>query len=283
MKEQGIRMNLDGSGDNVEWLVPLASGTSRIPISLVDARPRMDALQSALLEAQVNHVSESLILRHPSQAHGTSRLPLSPRTNRFRSEKRALCIGVTSTVPGEGKTTAALQLAISLARNSFKRIFLVEMSLNAPAFCSRLGIPAPEGGVTDLLEDAWWFDAPYPQPLPAIRLESLDNLLLLPAGRVPERPERAAHSPRVRDVLAATDGADIAIIDLPSVAGGNVLPIMEHLDGLIVVVRAGVTPRSAVNEAMEWLGRDRVLGVILNGQESAIPAWLQRLFGRKGV
>jgi Mrp family chromosome partitioning ATPase len=44
------------------------------------------------------------------------------------------------------------------------------------------------------------------------------------------------------------------------------------------VVRAGVTPREIVARAIESVGNDKVLGVVLNGVESAMPKWLQKYF-----
>ena len=48
------------------------------------------------------------------------------------------------------------------------------------------------------------------------------------------------------------------------------------MDGVLVVARAGVTPRDVVNEALDGLGRDKVVGVTLNRVQSAGPKWLRR-------
>ncbi len=63
---------------------------------------------------------------------------------------------------------------------------------------------------------------------------------------------------------------------MPAVASDNALPLTRHVDGLLVVARAGVTPRDVVAQALDALGRDKVIGVTLNRVQSFGPAWLRK-------
>ena len=182
-------------------------------------------------------------------------------------------LGVTSAVPGEGKTTVALHLALTAARNTFKRVCLVDLSMGPGDLGQRLGL-APNGrGLVGVLEDT-------DTVVPTLQLAECDNLVVIPAGAEPANPAKLARSPRVAQLIAsARTTFDVVILDLPSAASENILPLAGHADGLVVVARSGVTPRDVVAQAVETLGRERVLGVTLNGFQSACPDWLQRRYG----
>ena len=63
---------------------------------------------------------------------------------------------------------------------------------------------------------------------------------------------------------------------MPAVSTDYALPLTRHMDGVLVVARAGVTPRDVVNEALDRLGRDKVVGVTLNRVQTAGPVWLRK-------
>ena len=77
-------------------------------------------------------------------------------------------------------------------------------------------------------------------------------------------------------ILSARMAFDVVIVDMPAVATDNALPLTRHMDGLLVVARAGVTPRDVVAQALDALGRDKVIGVTLNRIKSAGPSWLRK-------
>ncbi len=255
-----------------------------LPIHVETVQAQPDMIQASLLEQQASGISETILLHYQNQNEENE--PRKYRgirpntTNVIRGRGSApRIIGVTSAVAGEGKTTVALHIAMALARNSYKNICLLDLGLNREVLCSRLGVPPPAHGVIDVLE---WNGETEPDflPLPLLRSDDQLNLYLMPAGRQPVRAERTAHSPRVGDIFnIARAWTDIIVVDLPSVNSGNILPLRDHLDGIVMVVRAGVTPKDVVTGALDRVGRERVLGVVLNGQESPLPGWLQGKFG----
>ena len=168
-------------------------------------------------------------------------------------------LGVTSAVAGEGKTTVALHLALTAARNTYKRVCLLDMSLSADGLGTLLGLPMGTGeGVVSILEDAGTV-------VPTLQIAGCDNLVIIPAGKAAEHPARLARAPRAAQLLASARHAfDLVIVDLPAVSSDNVLPLCQPLDGILLVVRAGATPQPVVADALEMLGRERVLGVTLN-------------------
>jgi Mrp family chromosome partitioning ATPase len=262
-----------------------------LPIHVEPVATQPETIQMSLLEQQAKGISETILFHYQEQKEengarkprGLRLTQSSRRQGQGHTSGTPRVIGVTSAVAGEGKTTVALHVALALARNSYKNICLVDLGLGKEVLCGRLGIPAPAYGGVDVLE---WDGESDPEflPLPLLRSDDERNLYLLPAGRQPVRAERTAHSPRVGDLInIAKAWTDIVVVDLPNINSGNILPMREYLDGIVVVVRAGVTPKDVVNAALDRVGRERILGVVLNGQESPLPGWLGTKFGGMGA
>ncbi len=184
--------------------------------------------------------------------------------------ERPYVLGITSAVMGEGKTTVALHLAMTIAHDTFKKICLIDMSLGKGDLAGRLGVPSRGEGVIAVLEDS-------DNVVPTLQLAGCDNLVIIPAGKAPANAARLARSPRVAQlIISARMAFDVVIVDMPAVASDNALPLTRHMDGLLVVARAGATPRDVVAQALDALGRDKVIGVTLNRVKSSSPAWLRK-------
>jgi Mrp family chromosome partitioning ATPase len=221
-----------------------------------------------------------------------SELALNAMAEEGLSRDKPYVLGVTSAIEGEGKTTTALHLAVAMAQNSFKRICLMDFSLDSDGrgdIGDRLGLYPKEA--TDLDEDGQISDEDRPQPcgiidileerataLSSFQMADPDNLTVVPAGRGARRPARIARSPRVKQIIASAKHAfDVIIVDLPAVSTENALPLARHMDGIMIVVHSGATPRDLVQRSIEVLGRERVVGVALNRHTSHVPEWLARL------
>ena len=183
---------------------------------------------------------------------------------------RPFVLGVTSALVGEGKTTVAMHLAMTIARDTYKRVCLIDLSLGKGEIAGRLGVPMRGEGVIPVLED----DS---HVVPTLQVAGLDNLVIIPAGKPPTNAPRLVRSPRVAQLIVSARSAfDVVVVDMPAVSTDYVLPLTRHMDGVLVVARAGVTPRDVVNQALDGLGRDKVVGVTLNRVQSAGPAWLRK-------
>jgi Mrp family chromosome partitioning ATPase len=186
---------------------------------------------------------------------------------------RPIIIGVTSAIAGEGKTTVALHLAMDIARNNYKKVCLIDMALDSGSLSQRLGINAGPG-LVEVLEGRH-------HTIPTLESNEIEGLCVMPSGKSPGNAARAARSPAVAEVLAASrELFDVIIVDLPAVGGGNALPIMPHLDAYILVTLAGVTPRDVIQEALQRVGKNKLLGVVLNRVASPLPRWMQKRLRR---
>jgi len=179
-------------------------------------------------------------------------------------------LGITSAIQGEGKTTVALHLALSIARGSFKRICLLDLGLTGTSVAGLLAVQPNDAGLIAAVEDEG-------NHLPTLQVSGIDNLSIVLGGRAPTNPQRLARSPRLAQILeAARDAFDIVIVDLPSTSTGNALPLTRLTDGVVLVARTGATPSDLVSAAIETVGRDRGIGVVMNRTQSQVPQWIRR-------
>jgi capsular exopolysaccharide synthesis family protein len=166
---------------------------------------------------------------------------------------------LTSSQPGEGKTTTTCNLAISLA-HAGKKVLLVDGDMRRPRLD---GIFAKEGspGLANYLAgSAPWQELTLDTEVP--------NLWLLPSGPVPPNPAELfagdLYGQMANEVL---DSFDLMLVDSPPIDPVvDALMLAQHADGIVVVVRASATPHHAVSRARRKLEevRGRLLGIVLN-------------------
>ncbi len=184
------------------------------------------------------------------------------RTNlEFADVDRAIqTLLVTSSIPGEGKTTTAANLAVAFAQAG-RRTILVDADLRKPSVHKIFDI-ANEYGLSDLLRsDAMALSfvlAECEQP----------HLRILPTGKLPPNPAELLGSHRMRTILERLKGeADLVILDSPPLQAVTDPAVLgARVDGTLLVVDAGRTRRGALRHAREALSKTgaRVLGVAIN-------------------
>lgn len=192
---------------------------------------------------------------------------------RASSPSRCFVVGVTSAVYGEGKTTIAMNLAGTMAQNSVQRVALVDGNLRNWDLQLRLNLP-PCVGLVDYLEGK------EDDLDNIIQHTELENFVLIPAGRAAINPSRLSRSPRLMEFMNEMRMRyDFVIFDMaPILPVADARVLSSVVDEIIIVVRAGITPREIVSRAIETIGSDRVHGVVLNGTETSMPRFLQRYF-----
>lgn len=182
-----------------------------------------------------------------------------------------VAIGITSAVPGEGVTDVALQLATTLARSGAGQVCHLDMSLTGEGVAGRVGLPEASG-LSAVLEER-------EKTVISFGCLECEELQFVPGGPPAANPGRAARNVRAHQTLElARERFDRTIVELPALSTGNVPPLAEALDGVLLVVYAGVTPRDLVEAALSRLAPEQVLGVVLNQIELVGPRWLMRKF-----
>lgn len=167
---------------------------------------------------------------------------------------------VTSATPDDGKTLTALNLALVLSESYHRRVLLIDADLRRPSL-GRAAELTGAPGLSDALK------ATLDQKLAVIPVT--DTLTLLPAGRPDPDPMGALTSPRMKQILdEASARFDWVILDSPPMGPmADAHLLAEMADAAVFVVRAGRTQHALVKKAIEALGRERLLGVVLNGVE----------------
>jgi len=185
----------------------------------------------------------------------------SIRTNLMflSAEKDVHVLVVTSPGPQDGKTTAAISLAITMAQGG-ARVLLVDTDMRKPRIHRSFGLKSDRGLSTVMMGDAKLADVVFHSEVP--------NLDVLPCGPTPPNPAELIHTDRFREILEQCK-RDYSRVVLDSPPAGFVTDpaILGNLaDGVVLVVRAGHTTREAVSFARRQINdaRARILGVIIN-------------------
>jgi capsular exopolysaccharide synthesis family protein len=172
---------------------------------------------------------------------------------------------VTSSVPQEGKTLTVVNLATTLAASYAKRVLIIDADLRRPSVHRVLGIHA-DSGLSDVLMRTG-------VQLPLVHLSNLVSVL--PAGRPVRNPLVRLTESRIEPLVAeCTSKFDWVIVDTPPVGtGADAQLLARFVQGVIFVIRAGAAPYGVVERAISELGRECIIGTVLNGvDEHTVPA-----------
>lgn len=164
---------------------------------------------------------------------------------------------VASAVAGEGKTLTASNLAMTLSESYRRDVLLIDADLRRPSLHSVFQIPGAPG-LSDGLVTA------NEPKLPLHRVS--ERLAVLPAGQPTSDPIGALTSERMRRLIdEAREVFDWVVIDTPPVGLLTDAALLSSMaDGVVLVVKAESTPHDMVNRAVQAIGRERVLGTVLN-------------------
>jgi capsular exopolysaccharide synthesis family protein len=188
----------------------------------------------------------------------------------------ARCLAVTSALPDEGKSTLALGVAAAFAREVGRRVLLLEADVRKPTVSLTLGLPPADG----LCE---WLNGGLDK-VPVRRIKPLGFSVLV-AGQTPlERPESLG-SPLMDALLRAARSAfDDVIVDVPPLLPVADTVLMQDLiDGFLFIVRSRATPREILVAALERLGPEKIVGVVLNDHREYGHAYSSYVYGRYGM
>jgi capsular exopolysaccharide synthesis family protein len=258
VETRGHSERVERSAVQVERLAaPSVNSPSLAPVRPELRRPvsrvRLDQNETLVVGPNRNAVSLEQYRRLAASLH------------EVQVERGLRTVVVTSAAPKEGKTLTAVNLALTLSESYGRRVLIIDADLRRPSVHHVLGI-ANDRGLSDVLR-ADRIDPPMVQVAPL--------LTVLPSGRPDQNPLAGLSSDRMRLVLQdCATRYDWIIIDTPPL---GMLPDAQILTRLtqaaVFVIRAGATSFPAVNRAIEELGREFIVGTVLNGvQDDAISS-----------
>ena len=197
--------------------------------------------------------------------------PSSPVSEQYRTirtniqfassvDRRLQTMVLTSSGPGEGKSTTAANLAIVFAKSG-QRVLLADADMRKPTVFKTFQLNNAKGLSTVLSTSQNVLEVCQPTVV--------ENLHVLTSGPKPPNPSELLGSQRMNQVIAELKQAyDIIIFDMPPVVNVTDAQIMaSKVDGTLLVVRESVTNKEALTKAAELLNlvNARIIGTVYNG------------------
>ena len=169
---------------------------------------------------------------------------------------------VTSSQPGEGKTTTAVNTAVILAQTGVK-VVLVDADMRRPRLHSIFGLANSEG-LSNILASKMT----EAEMLNLVQLHEESGLYVLPSGRIPPNPAELLGSDQIRGVMKVLESTFThVVIDSPPIASFTDGVLLSSLaDGVLLVVHGGAASRHIVRRARQMLTEvgAKIFGVVLN-------------------
>jgi capsular exopolysaccharide synthesis family protein len=197
---------------------------------------------------------------------------LAVRLRQLRQSRPLKKVLITSTLPQEGKSTVAANLACTLARRKQHKTLLLEGDLRRPTVAQKFGL----GRIPGLSE---WLRGET-ETMNVCRLDSL-GLWVLPAGSAPENPLELMQSGKLSPLMdQLTSWFDWIVIDSPPV-----LPLADTsmwarlADGVLLVTRKSITEKQQLKRGLEALEPAKLLGALVNGSTDAAHSDYYQRYG----
>lgn len=198
---------------------------------------------------------------------------LSVRLRQLHQTKRLKKVLITSTIPQEGKSMVAANLACTLARRAEQKTLLIEGDLRRPSLSHLFGL----GRLPGLSE---WLQGESGAAGSIYRLEEA-GLWLLPAGNSPSNPLELMQSGKLSVLMSQlTNWFDWVVIDSPPVLPlGDTSVWMRLAEGILLVARPGVTEKKELKKGLEAIEQSKLLGALLNGSRDAAHSDYYQRYG----
>lgn len=235
------------------------------------------------VEADVRRVTDAALLGGIAFDQEATDRPLltqssdqSPRAESFRQIRtnlqfanvagRARTILLTSSLPGEGKSTTATNLAISLAQAG-QTVCLIDADLRRPMVSEYLGLERNAGLTTALVGDAHVDDL--------LQAWGDHNLFVLTSGQIPPNPSELLGSGAMSSLLKGLEAAfDVVVIDAPPLLPVTDAAVLsQHVGGVVLVVGAQKAREQDLGKALQALEmvNANLLGIVVNRLPSKGP------------
>jgi protein-tyrosine kinase len=187
-------------------------------------------------------------------------------------------IMVTSALQEEGKTFVSANLAVGIAFDLHRHALLVDCDLRNPSIGKHFGLTEGKG-LSDFLLDG--------ESIPnLIAHTKLERLNVIPGGSIPVNPAELVGSKRmeamIEEIKDRYEDRHIIFDTTPILATSEPEILAKLVDGIILVVRSGFTPRDTVQRAIKLIGKEKLLGIVLNRVAFKSSGLFKKYFGSNG-
>ncbi len=206
---------------------------------------------------------------------------LREQIKRLRGEQGIKTFTVTSPVKRDGKTTVAVNLAAVLSLDYEEKVLLIDGDLRAPAVHRYFNLPRSPGLTDYLGSDV------HSGVKELVRQTFLPGLAVLPAGKPSEFSSellaKGKMSRVMEEIRSEFAGYQIIFDSPPILSTPDPLVITRQVDGVLMVVRAGRTPRDYVTRALQSLNSNKLMGVVLNGAELGMASKYYYYYSQRAI
>lgn len=199
--------------------------------------------------------------------------PKSPVSEQYRTlrsnlqfasiDRELRTIMVTSSNPGEGKSTTIANLAVVLAQQG-NRVLLIDADMRKPSVHYTFQCPNTQGLTSVLTKQASLEEAVY--------CSAVENLTILTSGPIPPNPSELLSSKAMDLLLTSSRGVyDILLLDTPPILAVTDAQVLANIcDGVVLVINSGKTEVDHAIKAKDLLinMKAKLLGVVLNQKEA---------------
>ena len=178
-------------------------------------------------------------------------------------------IMVTSALPDEGKSFVSANLAASIAQSIQEYVLLMDCDIRVPCIHTQFGF-GDVPGLSDHLANG--------ASLPSLILGTpVNKLSILPGGKPPQNPSELLSSQQMSKLLQEVkyrySDRYIVIDSPPPKLTAETAAMSRQVDGVLLVVACGTTPRKMVSDMIEIIGKEKILGVILNKLDTQFASY----------
>lgn len=242
--------------------IPAVSGEAPA-ISAVPTISNRFSYETLLARCTPGHWSpdkKTMLFYNSEQGPGTEEFrTLRSRLYQMREKQPLKKVLVTSSLPKEGKSFVAANLAQAMVRQQGRRVLLMDADLRAARLHLALGTALTPGLSEYLRGEADEFGI--------MQRGAMENLFFVPAGRSTSNPAELVANGRLPLLLSRVESLfDWIVIDSPPAVPVSDAGVMaNHCDGVLMVVRSNTTPSDMARKARAEFDDKLLLGVVLNG------------------
>ncbi len=230
-------------------------------VEILKKEDRVTPFTKTKISYNINNIDKNLVTLLNPQSFEAEQFKMLRTNLLFPSSGRApRTIMVTSAVPDEGKSFVAANLAISIAQSIQEHVLLIDCDIRRPCVHTQFGF----GDVHGLSEHL----ANGPSLSSLLLKTEVDKLSILPGGKPPFNPSELLSSQRMSGLLEEVKerykDRYIVIDSPPPKLTAETSAISRQVDGIILVVEYGTTPRQMALDLIKIMGKEKILGIILN-------------------
>ncbi|WP_194788859.1 CpsD/CapB family tyrosine-protein kinase [Pseudomonas sp. UFMG81] len=256
--------NSSATGKNIHQVSP----AEKLPAPLVprtEVLDPFDYVQTRIVPLRADHLERHRIVAYNKNSN--MKWPfdlLRTQVLQAMEENGWRTLAITSPTPAAGKTVLAVNLAMSIARNTNKTALLVDFDLRRPRVGSTLGL-SMEKALNELLSDKARLDEVLVNP-------ELPRFVVLPTREPIALSTEMLSSPRVSNLI--TDLREryderICIFDLPPLlSSDDAITVLPKIDCVLLVVANGVNSKKDIEDCLYHLGSANLVGAVLNKAEA---------------